>query len=401
MASTPIPRIPPVIYVFALCAFALGFTELITIGLVSTMSTDLQISIDRMGLAVTTYALGAVIGAPLLTALAASWPRKRLMIAAMAVFTLGNVIMCLSQSLPPLLIGRFLSGLGHGVFLAVASSVAAHLVPRERAGSAVAVVFSGLTVALALGVPIGTFLATQFHWHTILVAVSISGALGLLGLVVLMPTEKAAPSQAISAYDGLRAICNSNLVTGASITVLSFAGAFAFYTFIGPVLLEVTHVSERTMSALMLVFGICAYVGNVWGGRLSDRKGADYAVRTVLIGLSLVLIAVWMCASSFPLMIILTGLLGALTYAGVPALQARLIALSHLHAPRVPAVAAGMNIAGFNGGIALGSFTGGVGLGAAGLTSTALIGGGFTLLGLVALYLQNKSKGEVSVVTTS
>ena len=116
-----------------------------------------------------------------------------------------------------------------------------------------------------------------------------------------------------------------------------------------------THVTESTASLLMLGYGVMAAIGNVWGGRLTDRKGADAAVMTVLVGLAVVLLAIWLSAPSLPLMVLLTGLLGALTYAAVPALQARVIGLSHLHAPQAPAVAAGLNIAGFNGGIALGS----------------------------------------------
>ncbi|MEH8952923.1 MFS transporter, partial [Klebsiella pneumoniae] len=117
-------RMPFVIYVFALCAFALGFTEFVTIGLVSRISADLNVSVSHVGTAVTAYALGAVIGAPGLTALATRWPRKRLLLVAMGLFTVGNGIVGASESLTPMLIARFASGLGHGVFLAVASSVA-------------------------------------------------------------------------------------------------------------------------------------------------------------------------------------------------------------------------------------------------------------------------------------
>ncbi|MDT3249597.1 MFS transporter [Serratia sp. root2] len=381
-------RTPFVIYVFALCAFALGFTEFVTIGLVSNISEDLHTSVSQVGTAVTAYALGAVIGAPGLTALATRWPRKRLLLVAMALFTLGNAIVSLSDSLTPMLVARFASGLGHGVFLAVASSVATQLVGRDRAGAAVAVVFGGLTLALALGVPLGTYLGSLFNWPVIFMAVTVSGAMGFLGLLLLMPTDHNDVSIQANALDGLKAMFNPRLLAGAGITVLAYAGSFALYTYISPILLHVTQVHESTGSLLMLGYGVMAAIGNVWGGRLTDRKGADYAVMIILVGLAVVLIAIGASAVSVILMAILIGLLGALTYAAVPALQARVIGLSHEHAPQAPAVAAGLNIAGFNGGIALGSILGGIALDITGLVSTAWVGACVVVLGTVWMLFQ-------------
>lgn len=381
-------RTPFVIYVFALCAFALGFTEFVTIGLVSNISEDLHTSVSQVGTAVTAYALGAVIGAPGLTALATRWPRKRLLLVAMALFTLGNAIVSLSDSLTPMLVARFASGLGHGVFLAVASSVATQLVGRDRAGAAVAVVFGGLTLALALGVPLGTYLGSLFNWPVIFMAVAASGAIGFLGLLVLMPTDHNDASNQANALDGLKAMFNPRLLAGAGITVLAYAGSFALYTYISPILLHVTQVHESTGSLLMLGYGVMAAIGNVWGGRLTDRKGADYAVMIILVGLAVVLLAIGASAVSVVLMAILIGLLGALTYAAVPALQARVIGLSHEHAPQAPAVAAGLNIAGFNGGIALGSILGGIALEITGLVSTAWVGACVVVLGIVWMLFQ-------------
>ncbi|MBS3685129.1 MFS transporter [Klebsiella quasipneumoniae] len=381
-------RMPFVIYVFALCAFALGFTEFVTIGLVSNISVDLHTSVSQVGTAVTAYALGAVIGAPGLTALATRWPRKRLLLVAMGLFTLGNAAVSLSDALAPMLVARFASGLGHGVFLAVASSVATQLVGRHRAGAAVAVVFGGLTLALALGVPLGTYLGNLLNWQVIFAAVATSGAIGFLGLLVLMPTDHNDASAQANAMDGLKAMFNPRLLAGAGITVLAYAGSFALYTYISPILLQVTLVTESTSSLLMLGYGVMAAIGNIWGGRLTDRKGADHAVMVVLVGLAVVLLAMWVSASSLVLMVPLVGLLGALTYAAVPALQARVIGLSHDYAPQAPAVAAGLNIAGFNGGIALGSVLGGIALEIAGLVSTAWVGAVVVVVGILWMLLQ-------------
>ncbi|MEB7884397.1 MFS transporter [Serratia fonticola] len=381
-------RMPFVIYVFALCAFALGFTEFVTIGLVSTISTDLQSTVSQVGSAVTTYALGAVIGAPGLTALATRWSRKRLLLVAMALFTLGNAVVSLSTALTPMLLARFASGLGHGVFLAVASSVATQLAGRHRAGAAVAVVFGGLTLALALGVPLGTYLGSVLSWQVIFMTVAASGAIGFLGLLFLMPGAEGSVPDEANAMDGLKAMFNPRLLAGAGITVLAYAGSFTLYTYISPLLLQVTLVSEGTASLLMLAYGVMAAIGNIWGGRLTDKRGADYAVMVVLVGLAIVLLAVWLSAMSLVLMALLVGLLGALTYAAVPALQARVIALSHDYAPQAPAVAAGLNISGFNGGIALGSVIGGVTLQVSGLVSTAWVGAVVVALGILWMFVQ-------------
>ncbi|WP_339544222.1 MFS transporter [Pseudomonas sp. RA_35y_Pfl2_P32] len=367
-------RMPFVIYVFALCTFALGFTEFVTIGLISTISADLHTSVSQVGAAVTAYALGAMMGAPGLTALATRWPRKRLLLVAMGLFTLGNVLVSMSDTLMPMLMARFASGLGHGVFLAVASSVATQLAGRHRAGVAVSVVFGGLTLAQAIGVPLGTYLGGLFSWQVIFMAVAASGTLGFLGLLIMMPAVRDDASTQANAMDGIKVIFNSYLLAGAGITVLAYAGSFALYTYISPILLQETRVSEGTASLLMLGYGVMAAIGNFWGGRLTDRKGADFAVMTVLAGLLVVLLAIWLSTSSLSLMTLLTGALGALTYAAVPALQARVLGLSHLHAPQAPAVAAGLNIAGFNGGIALGALLGGASLEGMGLISTAWVG---------------------------
>ena len=190
----------------------------------------------------------------------------------------------------------------------------------------------------------------------------------------------------------IKAMFNPQLLAGAGITVLAYAGSFALYTYISPILLQVTHVDERTSSLLMLGYGVMAAIGNIWGGRLTDKHGADYAVMTILIGLAIILFAMWLSISSLILMALLIGLLGALTYAAVPSMQARVIGLSHIYAPEAPAVAAGLNIAGFNGGIALGSLLVGVALDSKGLTSPTWVGGGIVAVGILWMLLQINSK---------
>jgi DHA1 family inner membrane transport protein len=386
-------RIPLVIYVFALSAFALGFTEFVTIGLVSAIAADLNVGVDRVGAAVAAYAIGATIGAPILTALAASWSRKHLLLAAMIVFTVGNFLVGLSGDLVPMLAARFGSGLGHGVFLAVASSAATRLVAPERAGSAVAVVFGGLTLALAFGVPIGTFLGGIWTWQAIFMGVAACGAIGVLGLAFLMPDAKDG-GEPRDALHNLVALLDRRLLGAALVTVLAYTGSFCLFSYISPLLIEVTGMDAAFVSTMMLVYGVAAAIGNVVGGRMTDRLGPDKAVMIVLIGLTVVLAAMWLAVHSIPTMVGLIAALGALTYAAVPAMQARVIGIAEHHAPKALAAAAGLNIAGFNSGIALGSLIGGGVIGAFGLTATALVGACAALAGIFVLILQRSRKRE-------
>ncbi|MBB2168145.1 MFS transporter [Gluconacetobacter aggeris] len=390
--TTPQARsIPLVIYVFALSAFALGFTEFVTIGLVSDIAADLKVGVDHIGAAVAAYAIGATIGAPILTALAASWSRKYLLLAAMIVFTIGNFLVGLSGDLPSLLVARFGSGLGHGVFLAVASSAATRLVAPERAGSAVAVVFGGLTLALAFGVPIGTFLGSIWSWQTIFMSVAGCGAIGVLGLAFLMPNGRDG-GEAKDAFHNLAALTDRRLLGATLITVLAYTGSFCLFSYISPLLIKVTGMSATWVSTIMLAYGVAAAIGNIVGGRMTDRLGSDKAVMIVLVGLAIVLTAIWPAVHSVPAMIVLIAALGALTYAAVPAMQARVIGIAEHHAPKALAAAAGLNIAGFNSGIALGSLIGGGVIGAFGLTAVAIVGAGAAAIGIGVLIIQDSNR---------
>lgn len=384
--------IPLVIYVFALSAFALGFTEFVTIGLVSDIASDLKVNVGQVGAAVAAYALGATIGAPIVTALAASWSRKHLLLAAMIVFTLGNFLVGLSGDLTSLLAARFGSGLGHGVFLAVASSAATRLVAPERAGSAVAVVFGGLTLALAFGVPIGTFLGGVWSWQTIFMGVAICGGIGVAGLTLLMPNARDG-GEAKDALRNLLALIDRRLLGAAFITVLAYTGSFCLFSYISPLLIDVTGMEAAWVSTMMLVYGVAAAVGNIVGGRMTDRLGPDKAVMIVLIGLTIVLAAMRLALHSVPAMAVLTAALGAITYAAVPAMQARVIGIAERQAPKALAAAAGLNIAGFNSGIAFGSLIGGGVIGAFGLTAIAIVGAVAAAAGIVVLTLQKGRSG--------
>ncbi|WP_160109487.1 MFS transporter [Pseudomonas izuensis] len=387
---------PFVVYIFTLSAFALGLAEFVPIGLTDVMAHNLNIDIEQVGSAVTTYALGATLAAPVLTALTAGWSRKRVMLTTVLVFTVGSLAAAIATNLSTLLIARFVAGMGHGLFLAVASSTAARLAGPKKAGSAVAVVFGGFTIAMAVGVPVSTYLGGVISWRPVLGAIGAFGALGFLGLLLGMKEPpKAQSRESDSVGQALKAIFNPVLLFAALVTVLGYAGSFTAYTYIAPLLTEVTHVSSHTVGIFMLVYGVLAAIGNVIGGKLSDRLGVNRASVALIAGIAIITLGMWGFASSAVAMGILVALLGMFTFAAVPALQARLIGIAEQHAPHAHSVAAGLNIAGFNSGIALGSLVGGTTLGTLGVTYTGLAGALISALGLVVLLVQLARSGGV------
>lgn len=381
---------PFVIYVFTISAFALGLAEFVPIGLTDVMAQGVCVGVEQTGAAVTIYALGATFAAPVLSALTASWSRKNVMLTTAVVFTAGSLAAAFAATLPQLLLARFIAGLGHGLFLAAASSTAARLAGPGKAGRAVAVVFGGFTLAMAIGVPLSTWFGGVVSWRPVLGAIAAFGAFGFLGLLFGMkdPVRSVPGEHSDSAMQNIGMLFNRKLLAGALVTVLAYAGSFTAYTFIAPILTQVTGVTGATVSLFMLVYGITAAVGNILGGKLTDSMGVNRANILIISGIVVVVLGMWLLSSSPVSMGILVALLGMVTFAAVPALQARLIGVAEQHAPHAHGVAAGLNIAGFNSGIALGSVLGSITISHAGIVYTGISGAIVSLLGLLLLLAQ-------------
>lgn len=387
-------RMPLAIYIFSLCAFSLGFTEFVSIGLVSTIANDMHINVAEVGTAVTAYAFGVVLGAPILTALTGNWSRKYLLFSAMLVFSLANLAVGFSSTFTMVLIARFVSGLAHGVFFAVAASTATELVGVKRSGAALALVFGGLTIAMAFAVPLGTYLGSLFSWRIIFIIIALCGGIGVLGLLIFMPniTQKTPRSP----RKNLQALMNPKLLAGAGVTMLTYCGAFTLYTYISPLLLEVTLISVQNLSFMMLIYGCAAAVGNIVGGKMTDKLGVDSSCLAIIVSLMVVLFLIGFSAQSFILIGILIALLGGISYAAVPALQTRLIHLAQQHEPESVAVISGLNIAGFNLGITFGSLLGSATiLLTHDVTLTAFVGAFIAAIGGYFLLLQMKAKSKI------
>lgn len=377
---------PFIIYIFSLCAFAIGFTEFISIGLAPTLANSLHASTAQIGLTVTFYALGVAIGAPILTTLAARWPRKYLLTTAMLVFALSNVAAALAAHLTVLLVARTMSGLSHGVFFAVASSVAARLVPRQQAGHAIAWVFGGVTIAMTLGIPVGAYLGHILPWRWIFILIATCGGLGALGITRFLtdiPRQVTRPTLVL--------LLKKPLMMGAGLPFFAYVGSFTLYTFATPLMTQ-QGASVAQISIALLAYGIGAAIGNIAGGKLTDRQGIDYAATLMLTGiaLSLTLITLW-GITSIPLMQLLLLALGLTTYGAIPPLQARIMALAEHHCPQAIDSASGLNIAAFNAGVVVGSSTGALVLNHWGFSHLGTVGALAVLLGLALLRMQRGS----------
>lgn len=382
---------PVAIYVFSLCTFAFGLSEFVVAGLVSAIAVDLESQIAAVGTAIAAYALGASIGAPFITALVAHWKDRNILLLAMAVLAAGSVLMAAAPNLALLLVVRFVVGLGHGVFMAVASDAATQLVPAARSGRALSVVWIGLTLALAVGVPLGTFLGSLWSWRAIFLAIGGLSLAGMLGLLFFMDSQTKAGAPA-GAWQGMRAITHPQLLITAGIGALVSVATFAFFTFVSPYLLQVTAVDVRWLSLAMLLFGLCSVVGNLLGGRLADRADAARSTLAALAGLALNLGALYLLRGFAPAMLVLVGSLGVFFFAIVTLLTMRLLQQARRHIPQFTAVAAGLNIASFNLGTALGGVLGSLTIAWVGLAPVPLVGALAAALACAALAVQARHK---------
>ncbi|MDG1580191.1 MFS transporter [Pseudomonas sp. GOM6] len=344
---------PLPLLVLALSAFAIGTTEFVIMGLLPEVAADLDVSIPGAGWLVTGYALGVALGAPFMALVTANWPRKLALLVLMAVFVLGNLLCATAADYELLMFARVVTALCHGAFFGIGSVVAASLVPENRRASAVALMFTGLTLANVLGVPLGTALGQYAGWRATFWAVTGIGLLAFAGLLWALPKPREQHRSDIRSE--LRALRGSGLWLALLTTVLFSATMFALFTYIAPLLGDVTGVSPRGITWTLLLIGLGLTLGNVIGGRLADRNLAA-ALVGVLLALAIFSALVrWSSPHLIPLELNL--LLWAMAaFAAVPALQINVMNFGH----SAPNLVATLNIGAFNLGNALGAWVGGV-----------------------------------------
>ncbi|MEZ8583337.1 MFS transporter [Vibrio cyclitrophicus] len=373
---------PLALFALTLSAFAIGTTEFVIVGLIPTMASDLNVSLPSAGLLVSLYALGVAIGAPVLTALTGKWNRKLVLLGVMALFVVGNLLAWQAPGYNTLIAARILTGLAHGVFFSIGSTIATGLVSKDKAASAIAIMFTGLTVALVTGVPLGTYIGQTFGWQATFLIVAILGLVALIGSAFLVPNNlKQPPTAKISTQ--LKVLTQPRLLLVYAITALGYGGTFTAFTFLAPILENVSGVDSSSISLIMLVYGVSVAVGNIWGGKMADKMGPIKALTVIFSGLASVLVIFNFTAVN-PYASVATILVwGAFAFGNVPGLQVYVVKLAEKYTPDAVDVASGLNIAAFNVGIALGSWGGGLIVAKSGLMNTPWIGAMIVLIALV------------------
>ncbi|WP_051328740.1 MFS transporter [Geminicoccus roseus] len=345
---------PLALYALTAGAFGIGVTEFVIMGLLLEVGADLGVSIASAGLLISGYALGVVVGAPVLTVLTARWPRKTVLLALMAIFIAGNAACALAPGYGFLMAARVATALAHGTFFGVGSVVATGLVPSDRKASAIAVMFTGLTVANILGVPLGTWIGQHLGWRATFAAVTLVGLAAFTVIAALVPRDRAAPEAGDWRTD-LAAILQAPVLLGLATTVLGYAGVFAVFTYIAPLLTRISGFQPAAVSPVLLVFGVGLIAGNLVGGRFADRNLLATVFGT-LAALALVLAAMTWGFQAPVAAVLLTGLLGAAGFATVAPLQVWVLSRA---AGASQSLASSFNIAAFNLGNALGAWAGG------------------------------------------
>ncbi|MBE1446742.1 MFS transporter [Paenibacillus sp. OAS669] len=356
----------------AISAFAIGTTEFISVGLLPLIAQDLQISITTSGLTVTLYALGVTFGAPILTSLTSGLSRKTLLIWIMIVFITGNAIAATASGIGVLLAARVITAFSHGVFMSIGSTIAADLVPENRRASAISIMFSGLTVATVTGVPLGTFLGQQLGWRAAFIAIAAVGLAALLANVVLVPSSLR-PGTKTRLQEQIKIITHGRLLLAFAITALGYGGTFVVFTYLSPLLHEITGFPESTVALLLLLYGIAIAIGNVIGGKAANRKPIS-ALFYMFILQFVVLAALTFTAPYKAAGLLTIFLMGLLAFMNVPGLQVYVVMLAERFVPKAIDVASAVNIAAFNAGIAIGAYLGSVVVNQLGLIHTPWVG---------------------------
>lgn len=380
---------PIALLALTLSAFAIGTTEFVIVGLVPTVAADLGVDLPSAGLLISLYALGVAIGAPVLTALTGRWNRKTVLLSIMSLFVAGNLLAWQAPDYSSLIIARILTGLAHGVFFSIGSTIATGLVSKEKEASAIAIMFTGLTVALVTGVPLGTWIGQTFGWRATFLVVSLLGVVAIIGSVLLIPGDLKQPAPARLSQQ-LAVLTQPRLLLVYSMTAVGYGGTFVAFTYLAPILEQVTGFASSAVGLIMLVYGVSVAVGNIWGGRLADRLGAVPALQIIFALLALVL-ALFTLTASHPVAAVLTVLIwGAFAFGNVPGLQVYVVQLAERYTPQAVDVASGLNIAAFNLGIAFGAVVGGQIVTDLSLTDTPWIGALIVVLALLLTWFSGR-----------
>ncbi|MGW2326228.1 MFS transporter [Streptomyces sp. NPDC001700] len=375
---------PLALLALAIGAFGIGTTEFVIMGLLPQVAGDLGVSVPTAGLLVTGYALGVMIGAPIMTALGTRISRKNMLMLLMGLFIMGNAISAVAPVFAVMLIGRVVASLAHGAFFGIGSVVAAELVAPEKKAGAISLMFTGLTVANVVGVPLGTFVGQSAGWRVTFLIVAALGVVGLAGVAKLVPDLP--KPEGVRLRHEVAAFKNPQVLLAMAMTVLGFGGVFAAITYIAPMMTEVSGYAGSSVTWLLVLFGLGMVAGNLTGGRFADRRLMPMLF-TALGGLSVVLALFTVAAPNKIAAAVAVFLIGALGFATVPPLQKRVLDYAH----GAPTLASAVNIGAFNLGNALSAWLGGIVISAGyGYTAPNAVGAVLAAAALVLAFVSQR-----------
>lgn len=377
-------KLNPPLLALAAGAFGIGVTEFAPMGLLPVIATDLGVSIPSAGLLISAYALGVVLGAPLMTLATGRVPRRTLLIGLAGIFTIGNALSALADNYALLMIARIITSLNHGAFFGVGAIVAAGLVPPDRKAGAVAAMFMGLTIANVMGVPLATWAGETLGWRASFWGIAMIGVMVMAALALTLP--KAAAPAAGDMLAELRVLGRRRVLSALALTVVGSSAMFTVFTYITPILREQTGASLGFVTAMLVLYGLGLTVGNWVGGKFADRS-VDRTLIVTLAGLSLVLLTFAVAMPLASVSAVLIFLWGIASFALVPPLQVRVMDAAR----EAPNLASAVNIGAFNLGNAIGAALGGAVIaGGLGYPAVALAGAGASALGLLMIVLMSR-----------
>ncbi|OXM16696.1 MFS transporter [Paenibacillus herberti] len=385
------------LFALAITFFGVGVTEFISIGILPGVARDFGVSISTAGLIVSMYALGVAVGGPILTSLTAKLNRKKVLLAMIVLFIIGHFITAIAPVFSLVLAGRVLSAFSHGVFFALGSTVAANLVPHNRRGSAIAFVFGGFTIATAIGAPLGTYLSEIYGWRLSFYGITVIGVIALIMSSIAVPNIERSTGEAPSLKEQMKLIKTGKFLLVLAITIIGYGGTFVTFTYLSPILRDLTGFGGTAISFILFLYGVAIAVGNHFGGRLGNNRPV-HALFYIFIIQAVILLLFTFTAPSKTMGLINVIGMGLLAFMSVPVLQAYVLTLAERYAPSAIDFASSLNIASFNGGIALGAYVGGVVADGIGLQHTpwvaAIMVGMGVLVTLGSMRLENKYSRE-------
>jgi len=384
------------LFALALGSFCIGTSEFASMGIIQLFSVSFGISVPQATGAVTAYALGVVVGAPVVTLAAARLNRRTLLLALVGLFVVGNLLSAMATNLPMLVAARFIAGLPQGAYFGAGAMVATYILGPGQSGRAFAIVMTGLTVATIVGSPLATFLGQNLGWRETYVAVAVLSGLALLAIHQWLPRTKALDGAPV--VQELSALRKGSLWGVMAVATTGIASLFAVYTFVGPIVTDAAHLAPAMIPVALAMFGIGMTVGNEIGGRLADL----FPVRGIVLGFgsALAVLAVIALGGQNPWVLFpALFVLGAGLMASIPTMQVRLTKI----APEAPSLVGAMTLAACNLGNALGAWGGGLSIDAGfGLLSAAWAGFALTLTGLAIFGLTLiRARGPVLVAKVS